>query len=220
MKGLVENGYFDRIILEMRKQGFFKFAEVVIDQDDVRYHVKAEIARVTSLFFTLPGRALIVQLVCSETDADDHYLIKGEQKKGVKGYWKVQIYHNFLPYGDILRWAAGRVASSADWEAEIDKIPFYRDCPAEIAGIRWLGGGYESQASYEQYNPQAMAKGIWEAVGPSVDLLDRRFPELQVTSFSPHYCFPESGEIFWSRFNRYALRQIVTRPWGSDGLKR
>jgi len=225
MNKLVGPKYFDEIEKAMRKQGFSLFAKVAIDNTDHRYHVTASVARSTGMFFCIPQRALIIQMVYTESDHDDKldemYDLSSE-KNGVCGHWSITFHRKFLPTKNIYARLIQQGIYFDDWDDALNALPLYRRWPEEIGGLVYLGNSNydDNHGTNGAIDAGKLAQLIGEPVWKIVDWLDYNFDELQVTSFPPYYTFPGSEETFWKRFDRKKLRGIVHRPWGSDGLKR
>lgn len=217
--------YFDEIEQAMRRQGFSILARTTIDNTDHRFHVTASVARSTALFFCIPQRALIVQMVYTESDFKDEvikWLSMPSEKKGVCGHWSIHFHRKFLPTKNICDRLIHQKVGTDDWDDALDALPLYRRCPEKIGGLVYQGNSRydDNYGDNGAIGPKKLASLIGEIVWKIADWLEYSFDELQVTSFPPHYTFPRCEETFWKRFDCKKLRGIVHKPWGSDGLKR
>ncbi|HVY67337.1 MAG TPA: hypothetical protein VHA30_00350 [Patescibacteria group bacterium] len=83
-----------------------------------------------------------------------------------------------------------------------------------------IPGFFDTAGCYEQdggqvLDPQNLACSITDRMRPIIPrLAEDRFPRLDVRGFCPYRHFPGSENIFWGRFNRIALQEIVRYPFG------
>ncbi len=137
--------YFDEIEQAMRKQGFSILAKTTVDNADHRFHVTASVARSTALFFCIPQRALIIQMVYTESDFNDRLseeMNLPSEKKGVCGHWSITFHRKFLPTKNIytrLMQQGGDNDNWDDWDNALDALPLYRHWPEKIGGLVYLG---------------------------------------------------------------------------------
>ncbi len=222
---LQESTYFDTIEQAMRQQGFSLLARTTVDNTDHRYHVTASTARSTGMFFYIPQRALIIQMVYTESDFYDRLSEESglaSDNKGVCGHWSITFHKKFLPAKNIFSRLRQQGVDADDWNDTLNTLPLYWRYPEKIGDLTYLGnsmyeGNYGENGAIES---ETLASLIGEVVWKIADWLDYSFNELQVTSFPPHYTFPDCTETFWERFDRKKLHRIVQKPWGSTNLRR
>lgn len=222
---LQESTYFDTIESEMHKKGFSLLTKTTIDNTDHRFHVTASVARSTALFFCIPQRALIIQMVYTESDFHDRLSEKMDlvsENKGVCGHWSITFHRKFLPTQNLYNRLIQAGVEVDEWDHVLNNLPLYRRAPKNLGGLVYLGNSRydDNYGENGAIDPEMLASLIGKVVWEIADWLDYSFNELQVTGFPPHYTFPGSEETFWERFDRKKLHAIVQKPWGSDGLKR
>lgn len=213
---LVPSEYFDRLIARMKKSGYELFSRVTIDTNDCGYRVGVKYARETALFFHLPNKKLIIQLVFHEYD----YPHFDEPRQ----YWSIRLYPVFKPYERLLKMTYvpfDRRGPSDPSNPSLATIPFYETMP-EIPGFQWYGSHYEqSSTNMDPIDSTSLGTTLVRLLYPALKYIGYgQFKDLQITSFWPHYTFPNSHQTFWSRFNNEALQKIVERPWGGEDIRR
>ncbi len=214
---LAEEQYFRSVIDVMTRGGYEMFSRVSIDSDDHKYHVSALYARVTSLFFRLRGRKLIVQMAFYENIAEGGRY---------SCHWGIRAYMVFKPLPVLIEMTYDPDRSLLDESTPLDDIPIYRKDSTLMPGRRFGGSssGEERHIYYEvdrgeSFDSGGMARAVMGAMAEVEKYIcGGPFKRLQVTSFPPYYAFPKSPATFWQRFDVAKLRQIVLRPWGCEGL--
>jgi len=211
---LVGDAYFANVIRIMGKARYELISRVAIDTNDHAFHVPVIYARVTNLFFRLRAKKLIVQMTYYENFYPDGRL---------QAYWEINFYAVFLPIATLVEMLYAKLGEKYFDGDCLSNIPLYSKC-LDMPG-RSLGGyscdqerhrGYEL-SDLEAVDSAIVVRNILRALLEVEQYVcPGKFRELQVTSFPPHYVFPESMGTFWQRFNREALAQVVIRPWGSE----
>ncbi len=177
---LIENTYFALVVAAMQEQGFKLFSQVTISNQDTHYHVPVGTARVTSLFFHLPSRNLIVRLAYNENDYWDGQL---------HGYWSIRIDAEFA--SDQSLWDL-----SYPPEAESDVEQKIISCTGFYHG--WSSTtDLQCTWNLDQKNTRTPALAVDTLVGDLKEALDKILPhlrsapfaKLQVTSWGPTYQF-------------------------------
>lgn len=215
--------YFWQIGRLLIAAGLKFLAKVTITSSDSRYHVGADYARVTSLFFHRPGKALIVQL-----DFDEHY---GFMDGDYDFYWSFEF---FCEEAKVL-WEK-RIDKKIE-EAEIDFDDNYDVVGAwellEAEGLNGAGGSRSSHPKHpgweihrefclsgetidrrKRMSPEVVAAPIIAAAKQVEPALGDKFHELSAWGFCPSYVFPGCEPIFWSRFPTRRLRLLADRVIG------
>lgn len=205
-------GYFDSVVNLMIKAGFALIAKVAINNSEVPFHVPAEYARTTSLFFHKVGKQLIVKLSFDENDSYRDFFY---------GAWSIDIDKEFLPEKELFP-LIHIPASERGWDD-----PTFKEVPGMDTGLEFTGffnygsKWEESPAPQDRMDPERLVDVVVEETNKMLPYLDRgRFDRLQVTDFPPYYAFPGCEELFWSRFDRAYFRNIVRDPWGSSDQNR
>lgn len=213
----VDEQYFASVINEMKDVGFKPFSRVVISTKDAEYVVRMAYARVTSLFFHSPNKNCIIILSYREHDYGE-----GE---GLSGYWHLQLN---LEYRGLSPQTKALARGATIYERQFP-------CPGFVSGSCSSHGEKTSIWNLEQENwriepqldPKVLASNVYTALKEHLPLLaSAPFQELWVSDWVPS--FPGCETLFWERFRegsasfssaRY-LWSLVSRPWGSKGLKR
>jgi hypothetical protein len=226
MPGFIDNKYFLDVSMFMVEKGFKLFAYVQLSTDEgFHHHVNAPNARDTRLFFHYPNKSLIICLNYHEDD----YNWGGEAR--MEGSWEIRFYHQLVDVETLVRLTyipfEERMGGGYSDESEVCRRIMFHGLSPTPTHFTWRGGS-EMCELYQPERPTAPAV-IMADIEPIVDgvlpyLAPLPFDELQVTSFPPYYTFLGCEERFWEKFkasvdSRY-LWSLVTRPWGSDGLKR
>lgn len=213
---LVTPEYFDRLIVRMERSGYKLFSRVSIDTNDCEYHVEANYARETALFFHLPNKKLIIHFVFREHDNPSWH----EPTQ----YWTISFYPVFKSIERLVEMTYVSFRERGPFEDSnplLDTLPLYAK-GLDIPGFRAYGGHkYEQKSTHNAIDPKSLGTMIVRLLYPVLKYLAYgKFKELQVTAFWPYYTFHDSNSIFWSRFNNEAFLKIVERPWGGEPIKR
>lgn len=225
---LVSKGYFDDVITAMNEIGLSLLSQVAMDTNDFKYHVGANYARDTRLFFHRSGSNCFIVLSFNELEWDDG---------SIHQHWHIMINVElkevpFVPM-DFDEISLDEEGDEPEEDGEDPKCPgFYHAGWSMHHGMTHTWN-LEQSDSYTRENvlePLQLAKSVSGLLGSiGENLVKAPFKELQVTSWTPEYCFNGCGELFWERFrkssmsicgNRRHFWTLVNNPWGSSGLKR
>lgn len=205
---LADEKYFQQVVDEMRVIGVEHLHTHQIDSKQVPYHVGFyEFARVTTLFFRIPHRAIIISARFTE-DID--------KEMGYGHYWHLNVDAEFTPQSGVEEQAwwlwlnnfyeelcCSRFCQS---HGSLNRQPLQLSRSFEEASIHF---------DEERMVPAELVSSIRELVEMLRSRVVQYFTELQVTDFSPHYQFPGCEEVFWAQFPEKTLRQaVIGRIWG------
>lgn len=221
--------YFWQVSQLLVASGMKFLAKVTVTSEDTPYHVGADFARSTSLFFHRPGKALIVQLELHECYG---FLDGGDYDF----HWSLE----FLCEESYVLWQE-RLRQKAAEEQAIGI--FTEESLLHEAKGAWMlletkglhnGGGYrgsgfvapgweihrnfclerETIDQHERMSPEMVVSPIITAVKQVEPTLSNSFHELSVWSFAPAYDFPGCEPLFWRRFPTRRLRLLADRIIG------
>lgn len=214
--------YYGSIMKHMTDVGFQLLAFRQIDTSMTRYHVSCEEARVSSLFFHLPGKAAIVQAAHTE--------VRQTGKPKYRQHWSIDVYTE--AEGDLYsEWYGEQLKQRSfsemdDFLEEMEDGPCNNQLKITDYGHPVDGGGgdwtaelrFEISRMKVRQNPNEISDTLARTIEPILPILADRFDELQITSFPPYYVFGKKGvEIFWRNFPFSRLRKKVHgKIWGSD----
>ena len=126
MSNLAPNIYFVAVRKEMERIGFTFFSQVAIDQNDRPDHVGSTISRITSLFFHIKGKNLILQLCLHE---HNYYSMISENPEKIRSFWDVRVYLAMLPNRELFEklyiYPDERVLGGGSDEIYQKKVPLY-----------------------------------------------------------------------------------------------
>lgn len=211
---LVSRDYFAGVVGAMEKAGLKLLAQVFMSTDDFRYHVPVKYARDTRLFLYTPERNCFFILSFNEIEYDE-----GSSHR----YWSIRF--------DVELKDGGPPDFRGDGERWKPECSGFHHAGWSSIGAKKRTWNLSQSDSYDRadvLSPDELAGNISELLG-ELDLEPSPFDELQVTSWEPEYCFKGCGNIFWERFrassetlhgDRRHFWTLVTKPWGSTGLKR
>lgn len=230
MKSLAADGYFATLQQRMINTGFALMAKVQIDHTECPYHVPADQARSTNLFFHLPRKSIMVHM---------EYLECAYPGEELRGYWRITLYVQFLPYNEIL----DKHPRILDCEECWGDVPVMGTGTLDHPGFRFttglglnsnnigpqIGMRYEQEQGHEFPLPVlellGIVKGLTEPFKPYVG--NQPFRHLRVSDFAPTYAFsgqnnhynqPEQEKterLFWSKFDWTYARHFIHHPWGA-----
>ncbi len=213
---LIENTYFALVVTAMQEQGFKLFSQVTISNQDTPYHVPVGTARVTSLFFHLPSRNLIVRLAYNENDSG------GEPS----AYWTIRIDKEFALHASVLNLYCPRGSDGepVDWANDVIACEGFRHNWSSSYKNEYTWNLEQDDTSGPPLDPQVLAGYMGKVLTKlRQHLRSTPFDKLQVTSWGPTYQFRDCEALFWRRFSQSAhaltrasnyLWTIVRKPWG------
>lgn len=229
MINLTGQNYFAAIIVAMRQAGFKFITQVQISDKDLPYHVRAKSARSTTLFFKIPMRQFVVQMVFTES-VQEKLAGKEELHDHLQQYWSLHIHKQFKDCSEIYKILGSKHRGDLEpghmfhtdekWEQFEKEIPMYKTTEEDlIEGFRYCGDGkFEQNDPSKWEDPKNLADKIFELWSGMADYIGEfgRFGKYQVTSFPPHYVFPECEYLFWYLFGQDNLHKLVKHAWGSE----
>lgn len=200
---------FDAIVAYMEFVGYSLISQVVITNKDFPYHVDFYYqVRHTKLFFGRTDKALIVSFECVE------YTDKVDVKFAVTERVEVDIQANFTMDG----WRALAAAESPNKIAEDLSLKGFTH--THLSQASSIGTGVCRQLTWHPETHKPLTVNLCEQVVRALEpyyshIAETPFGSLQVTCWPPHYAFPKSEQLFWTRFDTKALKKFVKNPWGS-----
>ena len=223
--------YFQAVIESMRKHGFEFMAWVTMNSRKNRYHVDFhKFSQGSRLFFIVPGGTFIVMLELTEHFGMLHY------NEDMTTYWEEDYYQaywsGFICYSyswrRMLEDHYAKAREEGRWVEWNEEIGFDPDQYMAESPFRW---GHSSswdgvhEPHFEQNNagmsnslldPEVLTRPFGAMLQEVRPFLYRRFRDLQVTDFAPHYTFRRQEPEFWSKFPLHRLKSVANRIWGSD----
>lgn len=218
--------YFWQVGQLLIAAGLKFLAKVTITSKDTPYHMGAGYARVTSLFFHQPGKALIVKLEFNEKGAlEQNYYSR---------YWLFKFFCE-----ESYTWWLKRLEKNPARASQTGGCNDDGNVPGvwELLEIEGLGGGggsigrrlvapgWEVQRRYwfnqeyrigqrERMDPQEVVSPIIDAVRRVKPALSDRFCHLSAWGFTPGNDFPGCEPLFWKRFPTRRFRQLADHVVG------
>lgn len=210
---LAPHAYVQSVIQAMTDQGFRLMSLIKLDTEEHAYYVRSsKYAKHTRLFFSVPGKTMIVMLELTECVSDDAF--------GTYHYWSGWInvrWNSRAEYQHLL---------DTEWERIIDMDPkevgfSIREALTERSPFWGTSGHFEQK---ETRNPGWLTGTEIAAVFGEIKTalwkyMYHKYIDLQVTDFPPTYCFPGCEKWFWGKFPIDRLiSKVQRRIWGSDGV--
>jgi hypothetical protein len=213
----VSKKYFDSLKVRMFSKGFKLISQVEISQEETPFHIQANFAKETTLFFHLQNTSLLLQMTLYENDAFYQ-----------KHYWGIILHVQYKPFS-ILETLFPNLHNP---ESNLLLLPIYK-YPLEIEGFKrhnsssYIENYYQATQHYEQENTkiflantEQLVSNINFSVQQIQPFLDNSFQHLTTFSFWPHYSFPKSKQLFWKKFNIKNLKSITNPNLWSSFLER
>jgi len=211
MAEFAEERYFERIAGDMSQSGFILFCRVSVSTEDTPYYETVKGARVTKLFFFVPGSNFIVIMSYREIDTGATARVS----------WDIRVELEF----------SSRLAIETYFFRR--EIEMFLKHPIDLSGFRFGGWSRRSPLQYTwnieqivnlgdaKLAPSVLTAGISEAYSHIAPFMkEPPFAEIVAACWPPIFEFPDCERIFWQRFfyslvlfnplGKGSLRQIVT----------
>ncbi len=206
LKQLTGKKYFEKVKEKMIGNGFEFIAMVQISTEEGKdYYIPVTIGRITSLFFRLKEKSLIVKMTLCE---DDYYV-----SEEVRVNWYINLYIQHKEDE-----APGRMTDkddSADYLSRYDLKDFkcFPEDYSELLGhCPHIIHGFEQRViSNKRMRVGVLIKNILGWISEINPFLGKNFKELWVVNFPPAVAFPGSDEIFWERFGLDKVKRLVKK---------
>ncbi len=208
--------YFQVAIDALKEKGYRFLAKIQVDSTLFPYFVPRQAARVTSIFMSMPRRAIIIQFEFHEDfENQGEHWVDGEtvnlgpdDPRLYRCYWKVRIhyshcwkphYRKFLEEFDetgLTFWDMDEVRERRWQEARLLKV-LETETPFHEFGT----GHYEQLSGGQQrLDPKVVAEFAHERITHLLPWLYQGFLRLDVFNFAPYNVFNNSLDWFWEQF--------------------
>jgi len=215
-----DQSFFAEVREKMKMGGLSLFSQVSISHEDAKSRLPSSLARVTSQFYWLPTKQLIIQL---EYNKNTNW--QADSPTHISAHWSIMAYIGFIRSAETLE--------ELSPNHELSGVPYLNGCPDEDSpsGFRpsgWSYSGMEKIVTVSLCENDFRVVSIETVVSAACSIKGQvekyirsgQFAELWVHSFPPAYVFPGCEEIFWNRFDKRNLFALVNKPHGSKGLRR